>query len=370
VTPLEIDIKTGRLHFQWSSLDHVQPDREDNSEICTPTHIFANTHLESVLPISSLVFGTGHNSSDALDYFHINSVDRDSEHNYLISGRHTSTIYKINGTSGAIIWRLGGQFSNFTLFPGVAFGFQHHARFLSRVGDTEIISLFDNSGAQLQGKRGEYENKSSGKIISLNTKTWTATLIKAFPAPDNIFAFSQGGTQVLPNGNAFVNWGSAGAITEFSPGGDVIFHAYLESGHLWRNGDVQNYRGFKFNWTGMPSEEPAVVALEHAESTIVYVSWNGDTETRVWRFYGVDRKGREVVLGEEERVGFETGFYVRSGGNWKGFLVEAVGGKGKVLRKSRVVGVDPYIYQYVPGRDDVLSVNGVQMALEIFQDEL
>ena len=55
---------------------------------------------------------------------------------------------------------------------------------------------------------------------------------------------------------------------------------------------MQNYRGFKFNWTGMPSEEPAVVALEHAESTIVYVSWNGDTETRVWRFYGVDRKGR------------------------------------------------------------------------------
>jgi hypothetical protein len=325
---------------------------------------------ESVWPISNLLFGTGHNSSDAIDYFHINSVDRDSEHSYLISARHTSTIYKINGTSGSIIWRLGGRLSNFTLEPGVEFGLQHHARFISRDSDTEIISIFDNSGARQ--KTGFYENKSSGKILSLNTKTWTATLFKKFPAPETVFAFSQGGTQILPNGNAFVNWGSAGAITEYSPDGDVIFHAFLESGDLWRNGDVQNYRGFKFNWTGAPSEEPAVVALKHGESTVVYVSWNGDTETKIWRFYGIDGRGKgrkEVFLGDEERSGFETGFYVRSGGNWKGFLVESVGARGEVLRKSRVAGPEEYIFRYVPGRDDTLEVNGVQMVLENFEEE-
>lgn len=128
--------------------------------------------------------------------------------------------------------------------------------------------------------------------------------------------------------------------------------------------------GFRFKWTGVPREEPAVVALEHGESTVVYVSWNGDTETRVWRFFGVDGTGKETVLGEEERVGFETGFYVRSGAEWKGFLVEALGEEGKVSRKSRVVGVDPYIYKYVPGRDDLASVNGVRVALESFEDEL
>jgi hypothetical protein len=103
---------------------------------------FLTIFTESVLPISSLVFGTGHNSSDALDYFHINSVDRSrSSGSYLISGRHTSTIYKINGTTGSIIWRLGGPLSNFTLQPGVEFGFQHHARFLSSDRDTETISF-------------------------------------------------------------------------------------------------------------------------------------------------------------------------------------------------------------------------------------
>jgi Arylsulfotransferase (ASST) len=327
---------------------------------------------ESVLPISSLVFGTGHNSSDALDYFHINSVDRSRTSDaYLVSGRHTSTIYKINGTTGSIIWRLNGPLSNFTLESGVEFGFQHHARFLSSDGDVEIISLFDNSGAQVPGKHaGEYENKSSGKIISLNTKTWTATLVKKFPAPEGVFAFSQGGTQVLPNGNVFVNWGSAGAITEFDDGGEVLFHAFLESGDLWRNGDVQNYRGFRFNWTGVPNEEPAIAALEEGKRMGVHVSWNGDTETRVWRFFGVDGSEKEVLLGEEKRENFETSFYVKSGGKWKGFLAEAVGGNGEVARRTRIVRAEKYVSQYVPGKSDLVSVNGMQMVLEKVEDEL
>ncbi|RFU28174.1 hypothetical protein B7463_g8160, partial [Scytalidium lignicola] len=317
----ELDIATGRLIFEWRSLDHVLPN-------------------ETVRPISELRFGTGHNSSDAIDYFHINSVDRDSEHNYLISGRLTSTIYKINGTSGQIIWRLGGKYSNFTLESGVEFSLQHHARYISKSvdGQTEIISLFDNSGAQLPDKPGQYINKSSGKLLLLNTETWIATLLRLFPAPGDIFAFSQGSTQILPNGNAFVNWGSGGAVTEFSPKGTVLFHAYLESGELWENSDVQNYRGFKFNWTGVPNEEPAIVALRHGESTTIYVSWNGDTETKFWKFYGVGRVGTKTFLGTQRKTGFETAFYVREGGNWKSYEAEAVGGHGEVLRKTDVRG--------------------------------
>jgi hypothetical protein len=67
---------------------------------------------------------------------------------------------------------------------------------------------------------------------------------------------------------------------------------------------------------GVPNEEPAVAALRHGESMVFYVSWKGDTETRVWRFYGVGKEGQRELLGEEKRVGFETGFYVgSSGGN-------------------------------------------------------
>ncbi len=85
------------------------------------------------------------------------------------------------------------------------------------------------------------------------------------------------------------------------------------------NGDVQNYRGFKFNWTGAPTEDIAIVSLAHGESTMIDVSWNGDTQTNIWRFWGVDKNGKEGVIGEETRHGFETGFYIRSGQNWRGF---------------------------------------------------
>jgi hypothetical protein len=150
-----------------------------------------------------------------------------------------------------------------------------------------------------------------------------------------------------------VNWGSAGAITEFLPDGIAIFHAYLDSGKLFEKGDVENYRGFKFNWTGIPTESPTIVALRHGESIMVYVSWNGDTQTKVWKYYGIDESGKKSLLGEEKRVGFETGFYVSGGDRWHGFLAEAVTENGNVLVLSEVVKGQKYIYQYVPGRDDL-----------------
>lgn len=72
-----MDIETGRLIFEWRSLDHVQPDGKALPLRQLIRHL--TYRLESVIPISSLAFGTGHNSSDAIDYFHINSVAKDSQ---------------------------------------------------------------------------------------------------------------------------------------------------------------------------------------------------------------------------------------------------------------------------------------------------
>lgn len=197
----------------------------------------------------------------------------------------------------------------------------------------EIISLFDN------GESGQ----SHGKIISVNTKDWTATLQQLFPAPFDLFAFSQGNTQILNNGNAFVNWGSAGAITEFSSNASVLFHAFLDSGNLWEDGDVQNYRGFKFIWAGSPNEKPAVVPLVDGDSTVIYVSWNGDTETKTWNFYGQGPNRGRVLLGHKKRTGFETSFHVKGDSDWTGFFTEAIGADEKVLMTSELVEAEKYI---------------------------
>lgn len=66
--------------------------------------------------------GDGRTALTAYDYFHINAVDKTSDGNYLISSRHTCTIFKVSSKDGSIIWRLGGKSSDFTL-DGFNFSF-------------------------------------------------------------------------------------------------------------------------------------------------------------------------------------------------------------------------------------------------------
>jgi hypothetical protein len=47
--------------------------------------------------------GTGLDPTLPWDYFHINSVDKDDAGDYLISARHTSTVYKFSGINGTIL---------------------------------------------------------------------------------------------------------------------------------------------------------------------------------------------------------------------------------------------------------------------------
>lgn len=193
---------------------------------------------------------------------------------------------------------------------------------------------------------------SSGKILRLNTTDWTAELVQGFypPPGTGLLSKSQGSTQVLPNGNVVVNWGSEGALTEYLPDGTPIFHTYFDSGALGEG--VQNYRGFRYNWTGLPSEDPAIVALENADGsgTTVYVSWNGDTETRVWRFFEIaGESGSKRLLGEAEREGFETALKL-PGRRVKTVVADAVDGDGKVLRTTGLITPEREVLKAIPQR--------------------
>lgn len=178
--------------------------------------------------------------------------------------------------------------------------------------------------------------------MRLNSTSWTAELVQGFypPPGTNLLSKSQGSTQVLPNGNVIVNWGSEGALTEYLPDGTPIFHTYFDSGALGEG--VQNYRGFRYNWTGLPSEDPAIVALENADGsgTALYVSWNGDTETKTWRFFELDEKTDTwSSLGDAERTSFETSLEVPDR-KVERVSAEAVDRHGKVLRTTGVARLE------------------------------
>lgn len=103
--------------------------------------------------------------------------------NYLISARDANAAYKINGTTGEIIWQLSGKSSSFKLGPDVEFAFQHHARFVSKSedGKKETISLYDNSAHGTEnghGREVHFYKYSRGKIIEVDTDTWEATIVQ------------------------------------------------------------------------------------------------------------------------------------------------------------------------------------------------
>ena len=101
---------------------------------------------------------------------------------------------------------------------GTKFCFQHHARWLEQSDGFETISLYDNSAHGTEHNDGSEVHTaptSSGKILRLDTNSWTAELVAAYFPPDDLRSKSQGSTQVLPGGNVLVNWGSEGALTEF-----------------------------------------------------------------------------------------------------------------------------------------------------------
>lgn len=55
-------------------------------------------------------------------------MEKDDEGHFLLSLRHPSTILKIDGETGEIIWRFGGNNSDFDIADEDRFYYQHDAR--------------------------------------------------------------------------------------------------------------------------------------------------------------------------------------------------------------------------------------------------
>lgn len=311
----EIDLETNEVIFQWKSLDHVSPSN-------------------SFFKLSDLDSSVGYQSATAWNYFHINSVDKNSEGDYLISSRFTSTIYKISHKTGEIIWKFSTfKGSDFEIIgENFTFGFQHHARFIeSNIdSDIEIISFFDNSAFSDDLSIIINPTNSSGKIIKLNTKEKTAKLIKQYNPPNeySISVLSQGSFQFLPNGNKLINWGSEGAVTEYDSEGNVLYHVNLDSGK--RADVVQSYRAFKFEWDGHSNEDIAVYYETDKDFTTIYLSWNGDTQTEKWHVVNSQTNKSVVKFNKdsfETRHTFETALA-------PSFFIRAVNLEGDVLKES------------------------------------
>ncbi|KAI0598638.1 Arylsulfotransferase-domain-containing protein [Biscogniauxia sp. FL1348] len=311
----EIDIETGDLLFQWSVIQHVAVD-------------------DTIRYFAGEDDGTAPES--AFDFFHINSVDKDDDGNYIISGRHTHTIICVS-PQGTILWTLGGKKNGFRdLSDGHAtdFAYQHHVR----LHDNYTLSIFDNAKAERPGPNTPYDY-SRGLLLQLDTEAMTATLVQEYFDPKSPkYPDSQGSAQVMDD-RVVIGYGYYPAVTEFSLDGEVLCDFQLAPSLVARWGLVTSYRAFKTrDWTGQPSQPPAVF-LNPSDGEL-FVSWNGATEVDRWVLQGAEwddlEEERFVELKARGKEEFETGFEINN--SMPQYLrVAALGRDGKVLKHSVVL---------------------------------
>src|ERR1700690_454973 len=205
---VELDIQTGAVLFEWHSADHIDP-----SESVLPAPGTAGSPIPTGTPFAAPPPG-GSAATPAVpvyDSVHANAIELDTDRHLLVSARNTSTIYKVDRSTGNILWRLGGKKSDFKMGDGASFGLQHDPR---RHADG-TLSIFDDGTA----------GPSRGIVLNVDEVAMTASLVKEYPHPHGKFAMSQGNMEILPNGNVFVGWGSTGYASEFSTDGQLQFDA-------------------------------------------------------------------------------------------------------------------------------------------------
>ncbi len=292
----ELELPSGRVLFEWRSLDHVA---------------ISESHV-------------GMTDRAAYDYFHVNSVELDHDGNLLVSARNTWAIYKIDRGSGAVIWRLGGKRSDFTMGPGTRFAWQHDAR---RHGGTEeyLVSLFDDGAAP------QVQPESKALVLALDMRRKRATVRHAYRHSPPVLAHALGSTQLLPNGNVLVGWGTARYVTEYTRDGRMLLDLRLPPGG-------QNYRALRLPWRVRPTTKPALAARRTAGRHLLYASWNWATDVESWRLEAGARAGSLAPAGSVRRHGFETRLVAPPGARYAAAV--ALDGQERPLSRSATIRLE------------------------------
>jgi Arylsulfotransferase (ASST) len=288
----EVDIASGRLLFEWRSLDHV------------PVNASEEPHAEPY------------------DYLHINSIQQLTDGNLLVSGRHSWALYKLDRGTGKIIWTLGGKQSQLEMGLGAQFAWQHDARQHS----DGLVTVFDN------GTNGpvKTESQSRGLVLDVDESRRRVTVRNSYTSPQRLSAGAMGSVQLLSPDRVLVGWGVQSHTIEYDSGGKPLVDIALPAG-------MYSYRGLWFPWHGTPHHRPAVATGRARQSgaTMMYASWNGATEVTGWQVAAGARRDELRPLGIAPSRGFETVIPLYAEHRYAS--VTALDRTGRRLRRSPVI---------------------------------
>ncbi|KAK3717490.1 hypothetical protein LTR37_005880 [Vermiconidia calcicola] len=270
----EINIETGELVFEWNASTHVGLNESYNS---LPSDV-----------------GT---SEDApWDYFHINSIEKDSNGDFLVSARVMDCIYKISGDDGSIIWRLNGRQSDFEVDADAKFAFQHDARWLD--DDQTRMTLFDNGPTDTIAY-------SRGLLLDVNQDDMTVTLITEFTNEARTFSQFEGSLQAIEPSNETTNFilgfGSQPFFAELDHEGNILLDVQFGVSNV-----VNSYRAYRQPWSGKPTTNPDIHWDQ--DGNAAYFSWNGATDVASWVVCTAPSSNSSTWTNvtAAQRTGFET----------------------------------------------------------------
>jgi Arylsulfotransferase (ASST) len=262
------------------------------------------------------------------DAYHINGIQLTGGETFLVSLRNTWSAYLVNRLTNAIEWTLSGNpaISSFKLPTNAQFQWQHDVALHSG----NVVSVFDDAccgfdSITSQGvKFGKPSGPSRGLVIKLNVTNHTGSFVAQYTRVGTT-AYFLGNSQLLPNGNVSLGWGSTPFFSEDSSKGKVLLDAF------WPLPDV-NYRTYVEKWVGVPYFPPSGAVRNNGGKATVYASWDGDTQVVGWRVLAGSSAQSLKTVATKSKSGFETTIPLTK--TYTAYKIQALDPKGKVLGTS------------------------------------
>lgn len=209
--------------FEWHSKDYFNFTEVDTMRLLNPANV---------------------------DWTHFNAVELDDDGNILVSVRHFNEITKVNRSTGAVMWRLGGKMNQFTFTnDSTQFIGQHDIR---RIANGNI-TILDN------GRPGPPVHPVRAKEYSLDENNLIATLVWSHTSDSLISSEAIGNVQRLSNGNTLINYGMVDNLPQVfnvvnSAGGKVFELAFTDS--------LRSYRVFNYETLPWALNRPEISCVD------------------------------------------------------------------------------------------------------------